>query len=49
MFKQEPTPPKFHPGQHMHGLEEHDLAEREVAPLPRDAEPETTFDDRLLR
>lgn len=49
MFKQEPAPPRFHAGQHLHGLEEHDLAEREAAPLPRDGESQAPLDDRLLR
>lgn len=49
VLKQEPAPQRFHPGQHLHGLEEHDLAEREVAPPPRADEPEATLDDRLLR
>ena len=49
VLKQEPVPQRFHPGQHMHGLEEHDLVERESSPPAQAGEPQPPLDDRLLR
>ncbi len=49
ILKNEPAPTRFHSGQHMHGLEDHDLVEREVTPLPRASESGPPLDDRLLR
>ena len=49
ILKQEPAPQRFHPGQHMHGLEDHDVVEHESAPPPRDSESGPALDDRLLR
>lgn len=49
VLKQEPAPDRFHPGQHMHGLEDHDLVGREFTPPPQASESEPVLDDRLLR
>lgn len=49
VFKQEPAPQRFQPGQHMHGLEEHDLVEHDSPPPAQADESGPPLDDRLLR
>lgn len=49
VLKQEPAPSRFHPGPHLHGLEEHDLEEPEPTPSAQASEPHPALDDRLLR
>ena len=50
VLKQEPPPERFHPGHHMHGLEDHDLVEPESTPSPqRESRSGPPVDDRLLR